>query len=639
MNNLNVVGFGIGSWDVCVQADFDHQHCFNQVTKKAADDFSLFEYKRLERIWKDGSRPMESRLVRALPVFTQQDYQLVALRNFHQMSRTAMGIVDLSSSPKKTDSMNADFFGEFAKVTTETSQNLAVSYLYKNRFKIFSSPLQLRGFVEKLAKIVTKGAVKKGFLIRQHDSDRYPYTLVKDLEPAMRQFYTKLLKRMANKESPRVLAPWVEYRVNFTDHFFSDGCGKVSQLLATFLCMRSGHPPPLYRNRDEFYALNGNIRRGNNVNIDRHVLQRLTAYYQTFFMPYEVFKHANGPHQVKKALYLLKQRDARPLVSSDTGNTYSLRTQLLNSGADRVDNSVSSHHAYTYLFSDHQEFPGKNSSLLKIFLQNSLNWIPERRVEHERVTAEFLKSAEFLHQSIAKVRPNATKPFLLMMRGNSGSGKSYFLEKLLHSKLPTLNFPRVSNLSKLVLNPDLFKESLAQGSEVNIRWSQQLHNEASMLCWQLTVSLMKAKFNFVVDKRLASLRDVEKLLGIKEGEQSQRSHETLMIDIDAPLGLSLQTCQARDDRASQVRPPDHVIQSGFLAMRKGRKSIAHSNLLDVYYAFARRVNPETKTFNTFKVAFREKGDIHVNVLTKRFIVWKEMLRHKQEQFPGLYSAL
>lgn len=53
--------------------------------------------------------------------------------------------------------------------------------------------------------------------------------------------YEELLACMARKEPPRILAPWIEYSMNFTDHSFSDGCGKVSQLLAAFICMRAGH--------------------------------------------------------------------------------------------------------------------------------------------------------------------------------------------------------------------------------------------------------------------------------------------------------------------------------------------------------------------------------------------------------------
>lgn len=638
---INSSRFGLSSWDVSVQADFDHQSCLTKITKKFEDDSCLHALKKLERTWGATFRPMSKDLINALPVLKEQDYQRVAMRNLHQMSRTAMGVVDLSASPKKTDSMNADFFGDVAKASTEEAQNLAVSCLYKNRFRVFSSPSELRYFVESLAEFITNGAVKPGHLIRQHDSDRYPYTLAKDLEAAMQQFYEELLARMARKESPRILAPWIEYRMNFTDHFFSDGCGKVSQLLAAFICMRAGHPLPLYKNREEFYLLSGGQRRGINLEEDKYTLQRLTAYYQKLFMPYAVFKHVNGPKQVGRALHLLKQRDPRPLLASDTGNTYQLRNELLSLGADQENNAVSSYQAYTYPFSDRQEFPStKNtSSALKTFLQEPSNWIPERRREHEAIVDEFQKRGQFLHQSIAATRPNAKKPLLLIMRGNSGAGKTYFLDKLLHSKLPELNFPRVSNLSRLALNPDLLKELLLQETEANIHWTLQLHHEAAMLGRRLISSFKKAKVNFVVDKRLPSLRDLENLLGIKEGEGKAASHEAVMIDIDAPLELSLKAIALRSDRGSEARPPDSSIRSGFLAMRKGRKAIASSKLLDAYYAFARRVDSTTQKPETIKVAYRSLSDGRLHVFKDKLPIWQDMLQHDQAPFPKLRSAL
>lgn len=622
MKMTNIQLQGIAAWNPSVQPEFDRRACQRFVERRAADDteLSVCRTDEMRRNGRPGSMPEWLR--RALPVLKKDDYERIARRGLHQMSRTAMGIVDVSAAKDKAASM-VPLSGGQARRATEAALPRAVDLMYQNRFAVFSAPAKLRTFVEELARTITNDILKPGHLIRRHDSDKYPYTLVKDLEAAMEQFYVELHARMAAGESPRTLAPWIEYRMNLSDHFFADGCGKTSQLMAGFVCMRAGHPLPLYRTREEYYALNGTTRRGVDEKADAQTLQRFTAYYQKLFMPYDVFESVH-PNQVNDNLRLLKQRDFRPKVVTDSGKTYELRRKLFAKRPDGFGDLIPSYHAYTYPVSDTQELPigpspEQSKTLMKAYISDARNWVPERRRLHERVFTDLRNGVIQLHESIAALQKPDAKPLLLMMRGNSGVGKTYFLNNLVNKKLPQLGLPHTQAMDSKVINPDLFKENLRRLLPGEVKWSQEIHSESSMLADRLTAEMRANKCNFVVDKRLAALSDVEEIVG--SGKKLAASHRTVMVDIDAPLNVSLAVCESRDDQGSAVRPPQQAILNGFKTIRQFRRQVAESPLLDAYYAFARVPNKQG-VLDTVAVARRNEGEGSVTPLAGRARLWR-----------------
>ena len=51
------------------------------------------------------------------------------------------------------------------------------------------------------------------------------------------------------------IAAFSEYGINIVGHFFSDGCGKISMLVSTYVFMRFDLPCPVYTSRDEYYSV------------------------------------------------------------------------------------------------------------------------------------------------------------------------------------------------------------------------------------------------------------------------------------------------------------------------------------------------------------------------------------------------
>ncbi|MGH7174835.1 MAG: hypothetical protein ACREGR_00555, partial [Minisyncoccia bacterium] len=81
------------------------------------------------------------------------------------------------------------------------------------------------------------------------DSDKFPYTKVGEggsgMEMARKQFAQEFFEKL-DKEEPTKLAAWVEYRLDLTDHVYTDGVGKTTRLLGGWVLMRAGKQMPNY---------------------------------------------------------------------------------------------------------------------------------------------------------------------------------------------------------------------------------------------------------------------------------------------------------------------------------------------------------------------------------------------------------
>lgn len=142
------------------------------------------------------------------------------------------------------------------------AMNLAFKVADENLLK---SHEDVKQFLGDIATIMSDGIVD-GDWKRTHDSEKFKvYTRVKDLESQLddfsRQFFNKLqdIKRIKDpkkrEQAAIELAAWCEYRVNLTDHFLADGCGKTSALMANFVFMAAGIPPksmPMMDRRNYF---------------------------------------------------------------------------------------------------------------------------------------------------------------------------------------------------------------------------------------------------------------------------------------------------------------------------------------------------------------------------------------------------
>lgn len=217
-------------------------------------------------------------------LLTKKEYLDQSLRNLEITSRTAKGTIDTSASAGKKEKIADGLTADKAAQQALSNFKEAIEFLHQEKDKSFENPQQLRGFIEGIAIQINRGITKEGVLIRQEDSPKYPYTKITDLEMAMEDFYSELFRQLQNSNGdPIETAAWIEYRIDLTDHFFADGCGKTAKAISSWFLMKYNAPLPAYRNRKELYENAPNQRRGENSEITEIQYKRWVNYYKSLF--------------------------------------------------------------------------------------------------------------------------------------------------------------------------------------------------------------------------------------------------------------------------------------------------------------------------------------------------------------------
>jgi hypothetical protein len=215
----------------------------------------------------------------------KQAYTDHALRNLRNTSRTASGVIDTSASATKSEAIVEGLSSEAIADTATENFTQTIEQLYDMRDVAMESPEDLRELVEATALQINGGLLKEGHLIRSgDDSDKYGYTRLADLPEAMEEFYDSFFAALDSPDvDPIYLAGWVEYRIDLTDHFFADGCGKSAKAVSAWVLMRAGLPLPTYRGRDELYANAPTAIRQDGSEQTQKEQEAWLEYYRTLF--------------------------------------------------------------------------------------------------------------------------------------------------------------------------------------------------------------------------------------------------------------------------------------------------------------------------------------------------------------------
>jgi predicted kinase len=192
----------------------------------------------------------------------EQGYVDQAMRNLRATSRTAAGILDLSSTKGKEEKMVVGLTPQDAARAATTNYEGLVRDLYNGRNDLPQDGAGMAQFIDGVAERVNQGIVKPGELQRTADTKFANQTLAADLPLAHRQFSEELAQRLADPNAdPVETAAWIEWRSNLMDHFWSDGVGKASKALAAVPLMRAGLPLPLYPPNKDLFAFTSGLPR------------------------------------------------------------------------------------------------------------------------------------------------------------------------------------------------------------------------------------------------------------------------------------------------------------------------------------------------------------------------------------------
>lgn len=225
-------------------------------------------------------------------------YQEQSLNNIKSTSRTLKkGSLNTKASAGKWRYFQSEILAldpSELKTIIKCNYRAAINKLYAMKDKNFGSAEELKKLVESIASIINASILQKGCLIRAEEVTRYPYTPIELLRKSMEQFYEEFYDRLQNmpKSSNKtymqqwaiITCAWIEYRINLTDHFFSDGCGKVASAMVAFICMRADIylPETTYNETQYTEALPKKIRDTDNTCEDLQFEKWLHFYFTRF---------------------------------------------------------------------------------------------------------------------------------------------------------------------------------------------------------------------------------------------------------------------------------------------------------------------------------------------------------------------
>ncbi len=281
---------------------------------------------------------------------------------------------------------------------------------------------------------------------------------------------------------------------------------------------------------------------------------------------------------------------------------------------------------------------------MKKYVRVPKNWAPRRARDQERLLGEEMAKADVVAKRMFEANP---QPTVLMMRGNSGAGKTYALQNSKDEAIRDLNVTEMGAKGdpEGLLNPDDIKYRLLHELENDKVSSNQTHSEGSMLTETIVDRMFADKKSFVLDKRFGLAHEVH---GEVASRAKQLGYRIVMIDLDASIDTSCKRVYGRDIGGKAPNVPFKAVAAGFQEIRGDRakiKDLAELEMIDDYLLF-KSDGPKQGTLVAEKRAGK-KWIIHDHALWKEATVasdveilaaeaeWKQKLDEKaNSKVPG-----
>jgi len=209
--------------------------------------------------------------------------------------------------------------------------------------------------------------------------------------------------------------------------------------------------------------------------------------------------------------------------------------------------------------------PETDRAAYKAFTSDRNSWHPERRAFQDRAAEQMYQKALPLDAPMTSANK---QPTLVIMRGNSGSGKSTALAG--GSELTKkLGIP--ADAGDRALNPDALKPTLAQGSRGGEPITTgHTHVEAVMLSDRVTQRLLGEGRSMVLDRRFGTAQSVESVA--KQAKAA--GYKVVVLDIDAELATSASRVMRRPIGGDSPNVPFDAIRAGYAENRVNRAKVA-----------------------------------------------------------------
>ncbi len=217
---------------------------------------------------------------------------------------------------------------------------------------------------------------------------------------------------------------------------------------------------------------------------------------------------------------------------------------------------------------------GRDRAAYKAFTRDPESWHPQRRQTQDRVLDEHYRSALELDAPITAANGGKT---LIVMRGNSGSGKSTALRED-SPLMRELGIAGTAAATRGPVNPDAMKPALTTDIGGARIATGQAHVEAVMLADRLTQRLMSEGRSLVVDRRFGTASQIDGLA--KSAKEA--GYKVVVVDLDAELATSMNRVRARPLAGDAPNVPAAAVQQGYQENRAARAEVARSRYVDRY---------------------------------------------------------
>ncbi|MBI2439196.1 MAG: NUDIX domain-containing protein [Candidatus Moranbacteria bacterium] len=237
-----------------------------------------------------------------IPRLSRNEYQEGLLRNIKCTSRTFDGELDVSASKDKHKILNTSISKNDLIKITKNNITKAFDFVYDNKNIPILSPQVLKDFIDQIARIVNQEIINDEKLIVRSGSNSHKYFYVdtKYVEKFYKSFVSQLYYKLSNPAvNPIDLAAWIEWNIDFCGHIFSDGCGRISKILSTWLLTRYNVTLPNYENgQDGFATIRESYRKRFaiksiiNLQIPTNTksFYAFATYYKRLFEPKKTYK-------------------------------------------------------------------------------------------------------------------------------------------------------------------------------------------------------------------------------------------------------------------------------------------------------------------------------------------------------------
>jgi hypothetical protein len=173
------------------------------------------------------------------------------LDNLSRISSTiAENRIDTSVSPDKAQYIKPQ---DDAAGNAIANVRRAWEFLETQNANRFWDPVQVRGLVENVSRIMAGGVVDEANMWREHEAPTR-HIAVADMPAHLDGLYTWVADRLQNPDAdPIVTAATFHRSFNHEIHPLKDGTGKTTEVIADWILRRGGMPLPKMPAKKEFY--------------------------------------------------------------------------------------------------------------------------------------------------------------------------------------------------------------------------------------------------------------------------------------------------------------------------------------------------------------------------------------------------